>query len=147
MSIVRSREVIDASPEEVWAVVADPRNLPRWNPHIQEVVGAPPDGLAKGSSYDTIIRVMGVSSTVHAEVADVDPPRSSEVRLTGPLDAVVRTRLLPTAEGQTILEHEVSYRLKGGPFGELIARALRALGAGSVLRRGTRAQKLQVERG
>lgn len=147
VSTVRSHEVIDASPEEVWEVVADPRNLPRWNRRIQEVIGAPKNGLLEGSAYDTVIRLVGVSTTVHAEVVKVDPLRSSEVRLSGPLDAVVRTRLRPVGERRTVLEHVVTYRLKGGPVGELLARALRSLGAGAILRRGTRAQKRQVEEG
>ena len=39
---------IDASPEQVWAVVSDPRNLPHWDKHIVEVVGVPPGGLSEG---------------------------------------------------------------------------------------------------
>jgi hypothetical protein len=44
------------------------------------------------------------------------------------------------------LEHEVEYRLKGGPLGALIARGLQVVGAPAMLKRGIRAQKRQVER-
>ncbi|MGH2740732.1 MAG: SRPBCC family protein [Actinomycetota bacterium] len=147
MSVVRSSEMVDAPPQEVWRIVADPRNLPRWNRHIQRVTGVSDNPLKKGSKYEAELRAVGLSSRVEATVVDIDPPRSAEVRLTGPLEAVVITRLKPVGAGRTLLEHEVEYRLKGGPLGEMLGRALSRLGAGSVLKRGTRAQKRQVEDG
>lgn len=147
MTVVRSSVEIDAPPGEVWRTVSDPRNLPRWNRHIHRVAGVPDDGLAKGSTYQTEIRVLGASMRVSAEVLAIDPPRSSEIRLDGPLEAVVRTRLRPLGKARTFLEHEVTYRVKGGPVGEMLGGALSRLGAASILRRGTRAQKRQVEAG
>jgi len=67
--------------------------------------------------------------------------------LSGPLDAIVRTWIQPDGSGRSILEHEVDYHLKGGPVGELVARGLRLLGARTLLRRGIRAQKRQIESG
>lgn len=145
VNVVRASVVVDAPPQDVWRVVADPRNLPRWNRYIHHVTGVPETGLVKGSTYQAELRVLAVSSPVVATVIDIDPPRSAEVRLEGPLEAVVRTRLKPVGVRRTLLEHEVAYRLKGGPVGEMLGRALSHLGAAAVLKRGTRAQKRQVE--
>jgi uncharacterized protein YndB with AHSA1/START domain len=148
VSVVRASEIVEASPEEVWEVIADPRNLPRWNQHIKRVKGVPEDGLKKGSRYTTSLRVVGVPFDVHAEVVKMDPPRYAEIRLTGPLEAVVRTWVHPAGKRRSRLEHEVTYRVKRiGPPGRIIDQGLRMIGAGTLLRRGTRAQKRQIERG
>jgi uncharacterized protein YndB with AHSA1/START domain len=147
MSVVRASEIVDASPQEVWDVVSDPHNLPLWNRHIREVHEVPEQGLKEGATYWTRLSFLGVSVRVDAEVEEVDPPRFSRIRLTGPLEATVRTRINPGGSGRSRLEHEVEYHLRGGPVGELVARGLRTLGARTLLRRGTRAQKRQIESG
>jgi uncharacterized membrane protein len=147
MSVVRQWTVVDATPEEVWEVVSDPRNLPRWNRYIKAVHGVPEDGLKPGSTYWTEMGGMGVNIRVKAEVEDIDPPRFARIRLTGPVDAVVRTWVRPVGTRRTRLEHEVDYRLRGGPLGALIARATGTFGAPTLLKRGLRAQKRQAEGG
>lgn len=147
VTVVRSSELVDAPPREVWTIVADPRNLPRWNPHIRAVRGVPNGGLRRGTRYVTELRVLGLPFEVHAEVLDLDPPRFSEIRLTGPLEAVVRTWVHPAGSRRSRLEHEVDYRVKGGPAGRVIERGLKLMGAGTLLRRGTRAQVRQIEEG
>jgi uncharacterized protein YndB with AHSA1/START domain len=148
VSVVRAAEIVEASPADVWEIISDPRNLPRWNQHIKKVTGVSVDGLKPGSRYTTSLRVVGVPFDVQAEVLEIDPPRYSEIRLTGPLDAVVRTWVRPIGKRRSRLEHEVTYRVKRiGPAGRVIDQGLRVMGAGTLLRRGTRAQKRQVEEG
>lgn len=147
MSVVRTSEIVDASPQEVWDVVSDPHNLPLWNRHIREVHDVPEHGIKEGTTYWTRVSFLGVSARVDAEVEEVDPPRFSRIRLTGPLEATVRTWVNPAGSGRSRLEHEVEYHLRGGPVGELVARGLQTLGARTLLRLGTRAQKRQVESG
>jgi uncharacterized protein YndB with AHSA1/START domain len=148
VSVVRASEIVEASPETVWEIISDPRNLPRWNQHIKKVTGVPEDGLEPGSRYTTSLRIVGVPFDVHAQVLEIDPPMYAEIRLTGPLDAVVRTWVRPAGKRRSRLEHEVTYRVKRiGPAGRVIEQGLRVMGAGTLLRRGTRAQKRQVEEG
>lgn len=147
MSLVRETVEIDAPPAEVWRTVSDPHNLPRWNPHIRAVTGAPDGPLATGDRYVTEMRILGVKVLVRAQVIQVDAPRYSEILLTGPLEATVRTRLRPIGHARTRLDHEVDYHLKGGPVGELVSRAVKLLGAHVLLKRGAKAQKRQIELG
>ncbi|HEV3474215.1 MAG TPA: SRPBCC family protein [Actinomycetota bacterium] len=147
MSRVHLWTMVEASPEEVWEVVANPRNLPRWNRHVRTVTGAPENGLARGSRYTTEIGAMGLRFHVDAEVVELDPPKYAQVRLHGPVDATVRTWVHRAGSRRARLEHEVEYRLKGGPLGEAIARVFKLLGGSQILRRGLRAQKQQVEEG
>jgi uncharacterized membrane protein len=147
LSRISESLVVEASPEEVWDVVADPRNLPRWNRFIRSVRDVPENGLRAGSKYWTVLGGLGVSVKVRADVEEIEPPRYSRVRLSGPLDAVVTTWVRPAGSGRTRLEHEVEYHLRGGAVGELLARSVRLLGGRQLLRRGIRAQKRQVEAG
>jgi uncharacterized protein YndB with AHSA1/START domain len=147
LSRISESLVVEASPEEVWDVVADPRNLPRWNRFIRSVRDVPENGLRAGSKYWTVLGGLGVSVKVRAEVEEIEPPRYSRVRLSGPLDAVVTTWVRPAGSGRSRLEHEVEYHLRGGAVGELLARSVRLLGGRQMLRRGIRAQKRQIEAG
>ena len=145
MTVVREAAVVDAPVDEVWHVIADARNLPRWNSHIREVRGAPERELKEGDTYQVRLRFMGVSTDVRAEVEELDPQRYSRVRLSGIVNATIHTFAKPIGHGRTRVEHEVEYRFPGGPLGELAARTVRHLGAPMILRRGLRAQKRLVE--
>lgn len=145
MSTIRDAVVVDATPEEVWRVVADPRNLPRWSRHIKSVRVAPDRELEKGDSYRIELGFLGVSAEVRAEVKELERPRFSEVALTGPIEGMVRTYIRPIGVARARLEHEVEYRFPGGALGKVAARAVRLMGATLILRRGLRAQKETVE--
>ncbi len=147
VTLVRQSLVIDGRPEDVWRIIGDPHNLPRWNPHIRGVRDAPQGELQEGDRYVVELRIMGVPLTVRAEVVELQRNRYSEVLLSGPLEATIRTYLRPIGTQRTRLEHEVHYRFRGGPLGALVARGVRLLGAPVILRRGIRAQKEQVESG
>lgn len=146
MSIVEASVVVNAKPEQVWRVVADPRNLPRWDRHITRVDDVPADGLRRGTEYTTEIRFMGVRVRSEAHVLEIKRPEYSKIRLAGAIDAVIETWLQSLDGERTRLRHRVDYRFRGGPLGEFVARASGALGAASILRRGVEAQKRDVER-
>ena len=145
---IRESTIVDAPVEDVWNVVSDPRNLPRWNKHIVAVHDVPEETLEPGSRYWTEIGGAGVQFQVRAQVEEIDPPRYSRIRLSGPLDAEVQTWVHPAGRQRSRLEHEVDFHLHHtGRLDELIGRALRVFGATTLLRRGIRAQKQQVEEG
>jgi uncharacterized membrane protein len=146
---VRTVVEIDAPPIDVWKVVCDPTNLPRWDRHITRVEGVPETGIREGTDYETEVRFFGVRARVYAHVAELRPHEYSRIRLYGPmLDAIVETRIDPIDGDRTRLEHEVDYRFRGGRLGKLADRALGFTGGPELaLRRGTLAQKAQIEKG
>lgn len=147
MTEVRFAVEIDAPPKRVWEVVGDPRNLPHWERHIVDVRGVRREGLEPGDEYVTVMRFLVVRTNVRARVIEWEPPRYSEIRLTGLLDATVITTVRPIGKTRSLLEHQVRYRFRGGPLGEFAARSLRAVGGAQLaLRRGTLAQKREIER-
>jgi ligand-binding SRPBCC domain-containing protein len=139
---------IDAPPEEVWAVVADPRNLARWDRRIAAVEGVPADGLKSGAGYTTVMRFMGVKARIQSTVIEWEPPSWAVVVVSGFMDATVATRIDPLPGGRSRLQHEVDYHFRGSPMGELAARSIQLLGgAHFALRHGVLAQKRQIESG
>ncbi len=139
---------IDATPEEVWAVVSDPRNLPAWDRHIVAVEDVPAEGLGPGVEYTTVMRFMAVRARIHGKILEWEPPIHCVVKLSGLLVATVITRVRPLRDGRSELEHEVDYHFHGGPLGEIAARSIRLVGgAHFALRHGVLAQKRQIEGG
>ena len=148
MTVVRTAVEVDASPENVWAVVTDPANLPHWDRHIESVEAVPKAGLSPGATYVVVVRLIRVRARVKAEVLEWSPPSHARIRLSGVVDAIVDTAVEPLPNGRSLLRHEVDYRFRGGAFGRLAARSLRVVGgAGYELRHGTMAQKRDVEAG
>jgi hypothetical protein len=139
---------VDASPERVWDVVADPRHLPRWERHILSIENIPSEGLSKGASYTVVMRFVAIRARVRAEVLEWSPPGYACVRLSGLLDATIRTTVSPIGRSRSRLEHDVEYSFKGGALGDLAARSLQVLGGAQLaLKIGTLAQKRSIESG
>ena len=147
MSVIEAEVVIDAPPERVWAVVADPRNLPTWDRRVVAVRDVPAGGLSKDSGYVVELRFMGVRAEVKAKVLELEPKEYAKVRLTGMADATIETWVRPDGLGRSRLRHRIDYSFKGGALGEFAARAVRMLGAQGMLKRGLATQKRQVESG
>jgi uncharacterized membrane protein len=146
VSVVEASIDIDAPPEQVWRVVANPNNLPRWDRHVADVHDVPSGGLRTGSEYSTEIRLWGVRARARAHVVELRDGEYAKVRLRGPIDALIETWVEPRDGNRAHLRHRVEYRFPGGPLGELAGRAVGRLGANAILRRGVEAQKRQVER-
>jgi uncharacterized protein YndB with AHSA1/START domain len=137
---------IDAPPERVWDVAADPRNLPRWQRNIASIEDLPPGGLRKGASYTVVMKFVAVRARIRADVLEWSPPGYACVRLSGLLDATVRTTITPIAGGRARLEHDVEYSFHGGALGDLAARSLGLVGGANLaLKLGTLAQRHEIQ--
>jgi len=146
VSVVELSVEVDAPPAAVWQVVANPRNLPRWDRRIASVQGVPSGGLREGSEYTTEIKFMGIHTHGTSRVIELRPPEYSKVRVHGLVDGTVETWLEPLdGGGRTRLRHRVEYRFIGGPLGRAAARAVNLFGAPVLLKRGVEAQKRQAE--
>ena len=79
MSVLEFEVGVEAPPERVWEVVADPNHLPRWDRHISKVTGAPTGGLRTGSTYSTEMVFLGARANVRATVVVWLPEPSTHV--------------------------------------------------------------------
>jgi hypothetical protein len=137
---------VAATAEQAWEIVGDPRNLPHWDRHIVAVEDVPAGGLRAGARYITVMGFVAIRARIRCLVEEWAPPLRSTIRLSGPLEARVSTRLTRLPEERCWLEHEVDYRFRGGPLGKFAARSLRLVGGPQLaLRHGTLAQKRDIE--
>jgi ligand-binding SRPBCC domain-containing protein len=144
MTSVECSVEVDAPPDVVWQITSDPRNLPHWDRHI-EGVDLPPGGLRAGARYEVTMRFVAVRTKVPCRIQEWEPPWRSRVRLDGVLDATVTTSIASLPFDRSVLRHEVVYVFRG-PLGGFAAASVNAVGgAAFALRRGTLAQKRQIE--
>ncbi|HTG47375.1 MAG TPA: SRPBCC family protein [Actinomycetota bacterium] len=135
---------VDAPPELVWEVTSDPKNLPHWDRHIV-AVKVPAGGLGPGVRYTAIMGFMGVRAGVPCQVLSWDPPWNAAVHLGGLLDATVVTTIASLPKHRSVLRHEVDWIFRG-PLGRFAAASVNAVGGAEfALRRGTLAQKDEIE--
>ncbi len=135
---------VDAPPEAVWDLTSDPRNLPHWERHIV-AVHPPSLPLGPGVEYDVVMGFLGVSATVPCHVLEWEPPWRARVHLGGLLDATVTTSIAQLPYDRSVLRHEVAYVFRG-PLGRFGAASVNAVGGAQLaLRRGTLAQKREIE--
>jgi uncharacterized membrane protein len=145
MTTVEASVEVDAPADRAWEVVSDPTNLPQWDRHIVGVDGVPAEGLEVGTEYRVHLRFMAVRAVIFAKVLEIRHNEYARLRLRGIVEATVENWVKPIAPNRTMLRHRVEYRFRGGFLGELAARAVNVVGAGVMLRRGTLAQKRQIE--
>lgn len=144
MTSVEYSVEIEAPPEAVWEVTSDPLNLPHWDKHVVRVI-VPEGELAPGVRYETVMGFMGVHATIPCEVYEWEPPWRSVIHLGGPLEAVVTTSIASLPFDRSLLRHEITYRFRG-PLGGFAAASVNAVGGAEfALRRGTLAQKKEIE--
>jgi uncharacterized protein YndB with AHSA1/START domain len=93
MRRVEASQTISASPEAVFAFVADLANLPRWQSGIVSAEQTTPDPVGVGSSAHVVRELLGQRLAVDLSVTDYQPGRrlaldsaASGIGVTGVLD-------------------------------------------------------------
>ena len=111
---------------EVFAFLADPRNLPRVTPqrlHLRLLT--PVSQLAAGAVLDFRVRWLGVPLGWRTYVREYDPPyRFVDVQVRGPWARWEHRHLFLEEGNGTWVEDRVTYRLPLGALGRLAHAAL-----------------------
>jgi hypothetical protein len=108
---IRTETVVDAAPEDVWALLADLGSYPEWNPFIVSATGR----LAEGERLAVRIRdARGGESSFRPRVTALEPGRRlvwlGRLGLPGLFDGEHRFELEPVDEGRTRLVHAERFR-------------------------------------
>jgi hypothetical protein len=115
--------------EEVFAYVADPLNLPRWNSAVQAVRKNSADRNGVAPTYSMERELPSARAVNELEVMASDPPRTLAIRTTaGPTPFLYRYRF-STENGETVIKLDAEVELLGA------ASFLRQL-AGRLVRKG-----------
>lgn len=99
---------VDAPPEAVFAVLADPRSFARWVVGSRRIRSADPDWPAPGTTFDHAVGVGPLTVADSTSVRSADPPHRLElmVRARPFTRAVVTLTLRPEAGGTRVAMDE-----------------------------------------
>ena len=114
---------IAATPENVWAVLADLASYPQWHPVFQSVTGQ----LAAGSTLTITTTHPTAGRTMTAKVKVLTAEPGTELRWVSKLLGLTiseRRFLLSPADGGTSLVQDGTYRGLGGSRGRNTIKAI-----------------------
>ena len=121
--IVRTAD-IDASAQEVWAVLEDVRLLPQLSDSTKEVIGAPERLTAAGETFRQVVHLLGRSYTSDWVVKSVEPGRllAIEGSIGFGVGYCLTEEVAPVDSSTSRLTVTIDYRLPFGPLGRLAAK-------------------------
>ncbi len=133
MRVEREAEIA-ASPEEVYAVVMDPRRLEDWVSIHERLEDAPDGQLKRGSELTQCLKLAGRKFTVAWKVVEDERPSRVVWEGKGPVGsrASIEYGLEPDGEGGTRFAYVNEYDLPGGPLGKLAGRTVSRVTAGEL---------------
>ena len=121
------REIdIQASPDAVYDVLADPTCLGEWVTIQEELEEAPNGDLKAGSKLRQRMKVAGQRFRLHWTVIEADRPTRIVWEGRGPMGSKARAiyELSGDGDGGTKFSYMNEYGLPGGPAGKLAGRAI-----------------------
>lgn len=125
--------VIDASPDEVYDVLLDPRCLGEWVTIQEELEDAPAGDLAEGDTLRQRMKVAGQRFKLSWTVVQSDRPTRVVWEGKGPMGSKAKAvyELSEDGSGGTRFSYMNEYGLPGGPAGKLAGRAIMAASGGA----------------
>ena len=117
--MLRDKTRVDATPERVWAILADPAMMALWNPKCVRCK-ADDDRVRVGLRFNAVFRLSGPERHAECEVVDCLSGETLTIRFTG--DAfrgggyVDETFRLARSGDGTDVTHEVDFTHSGLPW-------------------------------
>lgn len=118
---------ISASPDAVFAVLAEPARMADWLVMHTGWPGTPSGSIEVGARFAQRVKLMGMPTEVRWTVVGLDQPRTVWLDGTGPMGIVVGfyLSLVPTVGGTTVrIDGGVEGGTADGPLGPMVARNL-----------------------
>jgi len=126
---LRAAQIIPVDRDRLFPFFADPSNLARITPSAMrfEILTRAPILMAEGTLIDYRIRVCGLPLRWRTLISRWDPPREFvDAQLRGPYATWVhRHRFTGLADGLTLMEDDVTFRLPLGRLGALVGPLVR----------------------
>ena len=112
---------IDAPPERVFRLLAQPERTPEWSPSVVSVRRTDAGPIGVGSTTESVVRVLGTSQRARGRCTGFDPPRRLAIQSVTNLGAksLSDTELIPEGRG-TRLRARLEYTVPGGGLGKLL---------------------------
>ena len=124
LSVDHAMEVA-ASPDDLWAVLADPSTRPSWMTELVEVDAAP-GPVEVGDRFNGRTSILFHDFVGASEVTEVGPGRHLAEEVVIGARFVSRWELVPSTDGAaTTVRHTIDVELPAGPFSPLERWVLR----------------------
>lgn len=123
MGTYRKTFLLDAHPQRVWALMADPDRLPEWNGAFDRVTEATGRLDEVGVTYSQVMKVAGVELHGDWEITGVEANQRRE--FSGRPPGMIRCEGVESfheVDGLTEYTVEMNYTLVGGPAAALLDR-------------------------
>ncbi|MBA3300232.1 MAG: SRPBCC family protein [Thermoleophilaceae bacterium] len=144
MSVVRESIEIDATPDEVWEVVMDPRRLGDWVSAHEEVID-PPARLEPGSEFEQRLCVAGRRFGVRWHLEAAERPNQARWTATGPARSSAEVSYEFSASGGgTRFDYKNEFSPPGGRL-NVVGRVVGGPPAKRAARKSLRALKQLLE--
>ena len=121
---VRHVADVPASPEDVWAMIADPTHRPSWMTELQQV-DARPGPVSVGDRFNGESSILLHDFIGASEVTEAEPARALAEEVVIGARFVSRWELTATADGTTSVHHAIDVQFPAGPFSPLERWVLR----------------------
>src|SRR5215210_187900 len=100
---VEESAVLKRSPEEVFALVGDPKNDRQWASTVREARQTSPGPLGVGTTFEQALRLLGRRIELGIEVTEYEPNRKLAIKpMSGPFKGTGR-RTVESIDGGTHL--------------------------------------------
>jgi carbon monoxide dehydrogenase subunit G len=122
MSGIEASVDVDASPEDVWAVLSDVDRVGEWLT-VHDGFDEAPDRLEEGAELQQRVSSGDIGAEVEWSVEEIEPPvfMAWSGRATGGAKLRTTYRLTPSDDG-TRVACRTAYDLPGGPLGAIAGR-------------------------
>jgi acetyl-CoA C-acetyltransferase len=123
MGHVRDSFYVDAPPEEVWAVGADPARLPEWNVTVVDVKDVSGPLESPGARYTTVSKIAGRPLEITWTVERAERPKHAEATATTPLGGSARQVVDYSPEGKgTRVSVDIEFEISPGLLGQIVSK-------------------------
>ncbi|MEV6071378.1 SRPBCC family protein [Nocardia sp. NPDC052001] len=133
MALASAAKEIAATPDKVWAIIADPSRNAEWNTMHTKWKDEPPTQVSQGSTMNEVLSIMGMPNTITWTVTEYDAPKSFTISGVGMANAKVTFTLSVQAHDAgsvTKIDAEFISQMMVGAIGKAIERtALKELDA------------------
>jgi len=118
--ILRERTHVNATAEQIWVILRDPRRMSEWNPHCLRC-DAGKDTMRVGLRFKATMRFGGPAHRLDCEVIGCEPEQILTLRFSGEASSsrdeyVEETYMLQPAEGGAKVVHKVDFSHSGLPW-------------------------------
>jgi uncharacterized protein YndB with AHSA1/START domain len=116
---------VDAPPERVFALLAQPERTPEWSDNVLSVRRTSEGPVGVGSTTEAIVKALGTRQRAIGRCTVFDPPRRIVVENVTNVGAKSRSESQLTPEGRgTRLRAVMEYTVPGGGVGKLFDRLI-----------------------